>query len=460
MELIYYVRLARRNWFAIVLSLILAMGTSLVVTANTSPKYQAMTTMLVSGYDKQGSLATALQAGALSQQRVQSYANLMASRRVVGQIVPRREIAAVQSSIKSEAIPLTMLLRATVTDVDPRRAAQLANSLGTAFARVIDEIERPGHASQSTVRVTVVDRAEVPQRPVSPRPLVNMAVALLIGLLVGLIGLAVRDRLDTRIRTSESLHRLSKSPTLGIIEYESGARRDPLIVRQGGRSSRAESFRSLRTNLQFQGTDKRARSLVITSCLPEEGKTSVAVNLSITFAQAGWRVMLVEGDLRRPRIPKYLGIEGSVGLADVLTGQAKAPDVIQSWGKHDLFVLPGGQIPTNPSELLGSQSMRELIGRFTADYDIVIIDAPPLLPVTDAATLAAICDDVLLVARYGRTRQEQVLRAGELLSSINAHLVGTVLNFVSTKAGQTYGYAHRPGYEANVNPENTTLVGV
>ncbi|WP_344937567.1 polysaccharide biosynthesis tyrosine autokinase [Sphaerisporangium flaviroseum] len=458
--MVYFVRLARRNLVFILLSLVLAVTAALVVAAKTPPKYEATITMLVSGHDKEGSLATALQSGALSQQRVQSYANLLTSRRVVGRFVPAEEVRQVQSGIRAEAIPMTMLLRATLADHDPRRAARLVNALGRTFSEVIGEIERPTPNTPSAVRITVVDQAEPPTTPVSPRPLVNLVVAVLLALLITASWIVLRDHLDSTVKSSEALQDITNSPTLGIIGYERDARRTPLILRDGSKSSRSEAFRSLRTNLQFIGVDWTPRSLVVTSCLQNEGKSSIATNLALTFAQAGWRVILVDGDLRRPTIPEYLGIEGSSALTDVLINRVELADAIQTWGEPSMSVLPSGRIPPNPSELLGSQNMRKVIAELVAQYDIVIIDAPPLLPVTDAATLAAICDDVLLVARYGRTRRESLVRAGELLSSINARVVGTVLNFAPRKSSQLYGYGYGYGPKTETETEVKTPANV
>ncbi|MFC7649824.1 CpsD/CapB family tyrosine-protein kinase [Streptosporangium lutulentum] len=178
---------------------------------------------------------------------------------------------------------------------------------------------------------------------------------MLVALLAAMAIIVLRDRLDTTIKTSETLQLASGSSTLGIIGYERDARRHPLVLRDRGRSSRAEAFRSLRTNLQFIGVDRQPKSLVITSCLPGEGKSSTSANLAITLAQAGWRVILVDADLRRPRIPSYLGIEGAVGLTDVLIDKAYLHNAVQTWGEPSMSVLPSGQIPPNPSELLGSE---------------------------------------------------------------------------------------------------------
>ncbi|MFI6788158.1 polysaccharide biosynthesis tyrosine autokinase [Nonomuraea sp. NPDC050383] len=460
MDLLYFIRLARKNWMLLVLSLILSVSAALVVTANMPPKYAATVTMLFSSHDKKGAFSPAYQISSLAQ-GAQSYAALLTSRRTLSQVTRPEDVARLRDNVTAEIVPGTVLLRAMVTDGDPARAAALANGLGARFASLVEQIERPTPNSRPTVKVTIIDQAEVPKQPVSPVPVVNVLVGVLIGLIVAVSSLILRDRLDTTVKTTGALQQAAGSSTLGVISYERDARRHPLIVRHKGRSFRAEAFRSLRTNLQFIGVDRQPKSLVVTSCLPAEGKSSTSSNLAITLAQAGWRVLLVDGDLRRPRLPDYFGIEGGVGLTDVLIGKVRLESVIQTWGDPRLFVLPCGQIPPNPSELLGSQGMRQLLAELTAHYDIVIIDAPPLLPVTDAATLSALCDGTILVARYGRTRQEHVVRAVELLTSINARLVGTVLNFVPPKASRYDGYGYGYGYEARVEePEVKTPVGV
>ncbi|GII78711.1 chromosome partitioning protein [Sphaerisporangium rufum] len=464
MDLISHVRLARRYWFLLLPALLIGAVAAMVVTANTPPSYQASLTLLITGKEEsKGNVYSELQAIGLSQQKVQSYANLLMSRRVVGQVLAKDGPGHGVAGVKAEAIPLTSLLRVTVVDGDPARAARLANDLATTFIHTVGEIEHPDRKGRSGVRVTVVDSAQPPAAPISPRPVRNLVVGMLLALIGAYGTLLLRERLDTRIRSLEQLHAVAGAPVLGVIPRERDAERNPLVVRQEGASSRAEAFRALRTNLQFLGVDRRPRALVVTSCLPEEGKTSTATNLAIVFAQAGWRVLLVDADLRRPRVPAYLGIEGAAGLTDVLIGEAALEDVVQPWGEGEppVAVLPSGQVPANPSELLGSEAMRKLVTRLTAQYDMVIFDSSPLLPVTDAAALSAICDEVLLVCRMGMTRRGHLTRARELLDPVHARTVGTVLNFVPPKADERYGYSAgaRYGYESDLSKEPMPAAG-
>ena len=261
------------------------------------------------------------------------------------------------------------------------------------------------------------------------------------------MGLAVlRDSLDTSIKRVEDLQKITGAGTLGMIAFDHDAQKSPLVTAIDPTSQRSESFRTLRTNLQFVDIDHPPRTVVITSAVAGEGKSTTACNLAITLAQAGIRVALVESDLRRPKIAEYLGVEGSVGLTSVLIGRASLDDALQTWGRSGLAVLASGPIPPNPSELLGSGHMVALLRQLQQRFDVVIIDAPPLLPVTDAAVLSRICDGAVIVVRYGRTKREQLERTAKALSTVDARILGTVMNMAPTKGPDAYAYGYGYGY--------------
>jgi capsular exopolysaccharide synthesis family protein len=249
----------------------------------------------------------------------------------------------------------------------------------------------------------------------------------------------LREALDTRIRTGEALHEHTGAPLLGTIPFDSAAKKAPLILDWTGRSKRAEAFRQLRTNLQFVDVDRRGQVLVVTSPVPAEGKSATAVNLAISFAEAGRRVLLVDADMRRPRIAEYLGLEGAVGLSNVLAGQADIEDVLQRWGRQELSVLTTGAIPPNPSELLASQNLVDLLARMRERFDTILIDTPPLLPVTDAAVAAVRADGAVLVVRAGKTSRAQVKVGLRVLGAVDSRLLGCVINMVP-RAQEGYYY--------------------
>jgi capsular exopolysaccharide synthesis family protein len=277
-------------------------------------------------------------------------------------------------------------------------------------------------------------------------------VALALG-----VGIAVlREVLDTRIRTERDVQQVTDVPIVGGIAYDPKATQRPLIVQADPRSPRSESFRTLRTNLQFLNLRGDAHSFVITSSIESEGKSTTAANLAITLAEAGSRVVIIDADLRRPKLAEYMGLEGAVGLTDVLIGRAELVDVVQPWGRHNLFVLPAGKIPPNPSELLGSQPMANMIAVLEREFDYVLFDAPPLLPVTDAAILAKRTGGALIVVAAGSTHKNQLKGAVSALQHVDAPVSGLILTMLPTKGPDAYGYGrygYGQGYGYDVDKE-------
>ena len=241
--------------------------------------------------------------------------------------------------------------------------------------------------------------------------MINLALGFLVGLAIGVGAAVLLETLDTRIKSIEALAKHFDQPLLGVIGFEAEAEKKPLLTDVPGQSKRAESFRQVRTNLQFVDIDHRPQSIVVTSSVPREGKSTTAINLAITIAQTGQPVFLIEGDLRRPKVADYLGIEGGAGLTDVLVGRATVDEVMQPWGDTgNLWVMASGPLPPNPSELLGSQAMADLVHHLEKRATL-IIDAPPLLPVTDAAVLTRLAGGALMIIATGKTRREQLRTA-------------------------------------------------
>lgn len=246
-----------------------------------------------------------------------------------------------------------MLIDITVTDNDPEQAARIANATAASFTSVVqDNLEKPAgaDAGPSPVQIRTVQPAVVPTSRTSPNVPLNLVLGALIGLALG-IGVAVlRTVLDTRIHSLHDIGAITDAPLLGGITYDAEAETRPLIVHADPRNPRAESFRSLRTNLQFLNIDGGPRVFVISSAGPGEGKSTTAANLAISLAETGARVALIDADLRLPKVSEYMGIEGIVGLTDVLVGRVELSDAMQKWGRGQLYVLAAGRIPrTRPS---------------------------------------------------------------------------------------------------------------
>ena len=351
-----------------------------------------------------------------------------------------------------------MLLNVHVRDTNPVRAQLIANAVAQQFGLLVNQLETPQGSGTSPVKVSVVQEAQLPLTPVAPNKKVDIGLGILLGLALGVALAVLLDVLDTSVKSAEELEAATESAVLGVIGFDSDATKSPLIVQTDPHSPRAEAFRQLRTNLQFVDIDHPVKSIVITSSIPQEGKSTTTANLAITLAQAGLKVVLVEADLRRPKLMQYLGVEGAVGVTSVLIGRVSLDDALQPWGNGSLMVLPAGPTPPNPSELLGSQGMADLISQLEARADIVLVDAPPLLPVTDAAVLAKICDGALLIVRHGLTSREQVIRAVESLRVVDAHLIGNVLNMAPAKGPDAYGYGYAYRYTSHAGQQDHAAV--
>lgn len=219
-----------------------------------------------------------------------------------------------------------------------------------------------------------------------------------------------------------------------------------LIVHNSPKSPIAESYRVLRTNIQFASVDKPTKVMLVTSSCPEEGKTTTIVNLAITFAQSGSKVLLLDADLRKPNVHRSFGLVNNIGMTTVLAQHIDYNTCIASAPIENLYILTSGPIPPNPSELLSSNAMKSLIGKLREDFDIILLDSPPVGVVTDAAILSTIVDGTILVVSSGKIEIEAVQRAKELLQKVNANILGAVLNNIKRNGRNNYYYNY---YYAN-----------
>lgn len=443
MELREYLRILHRGWLIIVLATLAGIGTAATYSLLKSPEYETGTRVFVST-DSASTVAELGQGTSYTQQIVASFVEVTTTPRVLQPVIDELGLEQTPSEL-AESISVstevnTVLMEVTASNEDPGVAAEIANSVTESLIGVVGEIT-PGASDQaSPVSVEVLQEAVAPETPVAPLVPLNLALGFLIGLSVG-VGIAVlREVLDTRIRGEHDISAVTEAPVLGGIVYDAEAQKRPLVVQVDPKSPRAESFRTLRTNLQFVEVGESRRSFVFTSSIQGEGKSTTVANTAITMQEAGQRVLVIDADLRRPRVADYFGLEGAVGLTNVLIGKVDLADVVQYWGPHDLAILPAGDIPPNPSELLGSPSMDALL-RFVEDqFDVVLIDAPPLLPVTDGAVLATRATGAIVVVAAGKTDRHQLKGAITSLENVGAKLFGVVPTMLPTKGPDAYGY--------------------
>lgn len=445
MELRDYLRILHRNWILILALTILggagAYGYSLLQT----PSYEAETQLYVSVRSDSSGISELAQGTTFARQAVVSFVDVVDSALVLDRVIDDLNLDTtaqrLAGSIQASSATNSVIITVKVSNPNAELAASIANSVGSNFSDVVvNRLEKPDGDTASLVKVETIAPALVPTSPATPRVPLNVAVGIIVGLALGL-GIAIlRSVLDTRIHSLHDIEAATEAPVLGGISLDPDAKKRPLIVHADPRNPRAESFRSLRTNLQFIDVDGSSRSFVVSSAGPGEGKSTTTANLAIALAETGARVVLVDGDLRLPRVADYMGIEGGVGLTDVLIGRAELVDVLQQWGTGKLFVLPSGRTPPNPSELLGSQAMQRTLEALADAFDYVLVDAPPLLLVTDAAVVSRFTSGVLMVAASGTTKKPQLTAAVEKLEAIGSRLFGVIVTMLPSKGPDSYGY--------------------
>ncbi|WP_341975750.1 polysaccharide biosynthesis tyrosine autokinase [Microbacterium sp. LWO13-1.2] len=446
MELRDYVRILHKNWILILVLLLLGLGGGTAYALLQQPKYVASTQLYVSVRTEGAATGDLVQGTTFARQMVTSYVDVVGTALVLEPVIEElnldTSVAALSSRISASTPLNTVLIDIAVTDGDADTAADIANEVAKSFSAAVQgTLEQPAaEGTTSPVQITITEPSVPPTAPTSP----NVRMLILLGGILGLaagIGLAMlRTVLDTRIHTLHDIENITDKPMLGGIAYDPDATKRPLIVHADPRSPRAESFRTLRTNLQFLNVESGPRIFVVSSSGPGEGKSTTTANLAIALAETGARVALIDGDLRLPRVAEYLGIEGGVGLTDVLIGRIDVPDALQKWGANDLYVLPSGRIPPNPSELLGSAAMDQVLKPLGEYFDYVLIDAPPLLLVTDAAVIGKKARGVILAAASGKTKKQELTGAIRTLDTAGVSMLGVVVTMLPTKGPDSYAY--------------------
>lgn len=407
------------------------------------PSYTAQTQLFVA-IQSTGSAADLQQGNTFTQARVESYVKATQTPAVLQPAIDSLGMnitpAQLSKSIQARSESNTVIISLTATDASPVQASAIAEAVSTSLIAAIDRIESPSKGGSSPVKLSILTPAVAPTTPSAPNTPINLTLGALIGLLAGIGAAVVKVTLNTKIGGEADLRRATDAPILGGIAFDADAARRPLLTQTKAHSPRAEAFRQIRTNLQFAHVSHESKALLVTSSLPGEGKSTTAANLAIAMAQAGQSVVLVDADLRRPQVDEYLGLDRHAGLTTALIGTADVNDLLQPWGEGGLYVLTSGHIPPNPSELLGSAAMKDLIAGLEQAFDAVIIDAPPLLPVTDAAVLAQQVGGVVLVVGASRVKYSDLQKSLAHLNMVQADVLGVVLNLLPTKGADAYSY--------------------
>lgn len=427
-----------RRWPVILVLALVGLGGGYLLVDGITPEYAASAEVLVEA-------PTDPDAGpvALPGRLVEAYGHLLGGDALVGRATETLGIPDVDASdVVSGTVGDSQVLRVTVRDSRLADAEELAGQVAEEFTTWLEDSQDTLEPEQQ-VKALIIDTGSGSSTPVAPARWPFLLGGLLVGLVVGLGVARWRQLSDKGVSSAEDLEETTGAPTLGSVAHDRGAHETPLISALPPQHPRAEAMRILRTNLQFVDVDHERMVVVVTSAVEDEGKTTTASNLAIALAQAGDRVVLVEGDLRRPRVAEVFGLESSVGVTTALVGRVTLDEALQETRVPGLDVLASGSRPPNPAEILQTSAMERLLDDLREAYDVVVVDAPPLLPVADAAVLGRLADGVLLVVRHGRTGHDQVRAAVDRIDQVSATLFGTVLSMSPRRTAARYGY----GYE-------------
>ncbi len=451
-ELLY---LLLRRWYLVVICFVLAAGTAFAVTQfYLKPVYRAETTLFLGKEkDKIGGISfTDLQ---VNSQLVIDYREILKSRMVAERIQQKLgvDVGKFQRNVNVQTVKDSRIFKISYEDNSPKLAANVVNDLADVIMQMASDIIE-------VKNVKVIDTAKVPKTPVKPNKKMNVGMAGILGLLLGAALIYLLEFVDHTFKKPEDVERQLGLNVIGTVPKFEGGKRGKkkakdkkeleqeylknLITNNDPKAPASEAFRELRTNLQYASVDREIKAMVLTSPSLGDGKTVTTVNLAVALAQSGRKVLIMDADLRKPKVHHYFGIKNGEGLTNILT-EDKDMKKIKITEKNDipnLYIMTSGPIPPNPAEILSSNKMRQLLEQLKKEYDVIVIDTPPVGQVTDAAVLSGITDGVLLVISSGDTRIEMAKRAKKALEGVNAHVIGTVLTKLDTGRTSYYYYKY------------------
>ncbi|GIW10482.1 MAG: polysaccharide biosynthesis tyrosine autokinase [Chloroflexi bacterium] len=452
MQLRDYGRVIARRWWVILLFALVGAATAYGLSKLETPMYRSSARLYVSPLRPDYGLTLVIQ------NLIRSYAQ---------QITSDKSLARINESLRLDLSPEVLRARTSVAgtadnlaiqidydDPNPLTAQRVAHALARNF---VEEHQRRMLVVEprDKIEIDIFDEPK-PGTLARPRTMTNTIAGAALGLVLGLVTVFLLEYLDDTLKGQESVERFIKLPTVGTIPRIAGAGRGAarrhlpfqlgasggtgamvasgeagrLINHRNPKSPVAEAYRQLRTNIQFASLDTPLRAILFTSAGPQEGKTTTLANLAIAIAQTGSRVIAVDCDLRRPTLHQLFGVKNGTGLTTLMVAPTLEELYLQETEVPNLLVLPTGPLPPNPSELLGSRRMAEIIARLRQEADYLLFDSPPVAAVTDAAVLAPQVDGVVLVVMANKTKRELAQRAKAALEKVGARLIGVVLNNV------------------------------
>lgn len=429
MDLRSYLAIIRKYLPIIVGGALIGLLAGFAIYATTPKQYAADVTFYVSTPVPEQANAQAV--GTFAAGRMVSYAELLQSEDLAARVVKQQNLdvpaAAVAKEITANTTTQSVLITARVTDTDKARALKISQGLAETFGPMVDQLDNAGRKTP-LVTINTVSEPRLKAAPVAPKSKTLLGMGLGLGLLLSLVYALLRELLNNAVKNDEELRQHAGAPVIGAVVADPSANGNPLLTVSNHANPRAEEHRKIRTNLAFIDAAQPARVITVTAPMPGDGATTVAANTALSFAETGERVCLVGADLRDGGAGELFGV-GGPGLSAVLSGTTDLAGAVRaSRTEPRIDVLPAGELPPNPASLLGQARFNDLVAQLRSSYDRVVIDTPALLPVADAATVAAQSDGVVLVVREGATTAKQVDSARSALEAVNARTLGVVNN--------------------------------
>ena len=445
-ELIQIIR--KRIWVIISFTLIAIFLSGIVSVLFLDEVYESSTTLIVSKQSDGNNNDLQISDINLARNLVDTYSVIIKSNRVLESVLSDLNLNMTLGNLKSKinvsAEGNTEIIRIKVEDTIPERAKDIANSLANVFIREVNLLLKMEN-------VQVIDTARLPNSPIRPRVFMNIAIAGMLGLMIGLGLVLLIEYLDNTIKTPEDVLKHMQLSVIGSIPDFNGdtskgknkKRTTRLIGSPSIKAPVTEAYKTLRTNIQYSNLDNNLKVILVTSSTQSEGKTSTSSNLAISMAQSDKKVLLIDCDFRRSNVHKVFHILNVKGLTNVLAENLDYHEILNSVGLPNLDILTSGPKPPNPSEILGSTRMEAFIKKVSEEYDVIILDAPPILPVADSMVLSRLADGIILVTEYGKTTYETAMRAKESVEKVGAKILGTVINSIpiDAKGGGYYYYS-------------------
>ena len=462
MEIREYGRILRAGWWIVAVVTVLGIVGGWAYSFFSTPQYQACARLFVTT-EGGSSVGEAYQNNLFSQERVTSYAGLATSTQVAQRAVDQLQLPLsandLRAMITATPIESTVLLDLCGTDSDPDVARALTNAVAGQLTQLVQELETSQRGGSPAAGATIVDQADVPTSPLGAGLVTLLGLGAVAGLALGVVIALARGLVDRSIRDRPKAEEISGNAVLGGLPIDAERPKTPVA----SFSKMGEPLRTLRTNIRFLGGGSPPRVLTVTSAESGEGRTSTAIDLAAVLAEAGHKVLLVDGDIRTAALAERLDITQEHGLSTVLSGEHRLGDAVQRDVIDGVDVLPAGPVPPNPSELLGSDRAQTLLEAVRGDYRYVVVDTPPLLSVSDGAILTALADGSLVLARVGSTTRDQLRKAIKTLGGVGGKVLGVVTTFEPHRRRRTNpgsaGPVAKPKIEVEGRESSAATVG-